>query len=116
MVLEKVQTMNEHSKKEMAQELWMEINRAIITSSRVRDSLNCMKEKGILDYLCEHDFLLDGKQLIKKMLDEPSQLDESENKQQESLKKSVEMFLGEQGRSFSPVKSTIFPKGFFSIN
>jgi hypothetical protein len=108
--------MNEQSKKEMAQELWKEINRAIINSSRVRDSLNCMKEKGILDYLCEHDFLLDGKQLIKKMLDEPRQLDESENKRQESLKKSVEMFLGEQGRSFSPVKSTIFPKGFFSIN
>ncbi len=108
--------MNEQSKKEMAQELWMEINRAIITSSRVRDSLNCMKEKGILDYLCEHDFLLDGKQLIKKMLDEPSPLDESGNKQQEALKNSVEMFLEEKGQSFSPVKSNIFPKGFFSIN
>jgi hypothetical protein len=71
-----------------------------------------MKEKNILDYLCEHDFLLDGKKLIEEMLDEPRQLDEPKNKLQES----VEMFLGEQGQSLPAIKSTIFPKGFFSIN
>ena len=43
--------MNEQNKKEMAEALWMEINRAIINSNRVRDSLISMKEKDILDYL-----------------------------------------------------------------
>ena len=56
--------MNEQSKKEMAKALWLEINRAIINSNRVRDSLNSMKEKGILDYLCEHD--LDGTVQIER--------------------------------------------------
>ena len=58
--------MNEESKKEMAETVWMEINRAIINSDRVRYCLNSMKEKNILDYLCEHDFLLDGKKLIEE--------------------------------------------------
>jgi hypothetical protein len=104
--------MNEQSKKEMAGALWMEINRAIINSSRVRDCLNTMKEKEILDYLCEHDFLLDGKKLIKEILNEPYQANDMENK----LRESVEMFLGEQGQSLPTVKSTVFPKGFFSAN
>ena len=104
--------MNEQSKKEMAESLWMEINRAIINSSRVRDSLNSMKEKDILDYLCEHDFLLDGKKLVDEMLDEPDQINELENKLQTPLDK----FFGEQGQPYSSIKSMIFPKGFFSIN
>jgi hypothetical protein len=91
--------MNEQSKKELAESLWMEINRAILNSNRVRDCLNTMKQKDMLDYLCQHDFLLDGKKLIEEMLDEPNQPDAPENKRQESLKGSVEMFLGEQGRS-----------------
>ena len=104
--------MNEQSKREMAEALWMEINRAIINSNRVRDSLISMKEKDILDYLCEHDFLLDGKKLIKEILDESPQSNKSENK----LRESVEMFLGEPGQSLPAVKSTVFPKGFFSNN
>lgn len=108
--------MNDQNKKKMAEALWMEINRAIINSSRVRDSLNSMKEKGILDYLCEHDFLLDGSKLIKEMLDEPDQEDDLENQLENKLRESVEMFLGEQGDSLSAVKSTIFPRGFFSSN
>ena len=109
--------MEDHNKKEMAEELWMEINRAIINSNRVRDSLNSMKEKGILDYLCEHDFLLDGKKLIEKLLNESRKLDEpARSERQEYLKKSIDMFLGEQRQNLPAVKSTIFPKGFFSNN
>ena len=104
--------MNEESKKKMAGALWKEINRAIINSSRVRDSLNSMKEKGLLDYLCEHDFLLDGKKLIEEMLEEPRQLEEQEHK----LGESVRMFLEDQEQSLPSIKSTIFPKGFFSVN
>ena len=104
--------MNEQSKKEMAEALWMEINRAIINSSRVRDCLNSMKGKNILDYLSEHDFILDAKKLIEEVLDEPSRLDEPESK----LRESVEMFLREQGQSLPSIKNSIFPKGFFSSN
>ena len=109
--------MEDLNKKEMAEELWMEINRAIINSNRVRDSLNSMKEKGILDYLCEHDFLLDGKKLIEKLLDESRQLDEpARSERQEYLKKSIDMFLGEHRQNLPVVKNNIFPKGFFSNN
>jgi hypothetical protein len=109
--------MNEQSKKEMAKALWLEINRAIINSNRVRDSLNSMKEKGILDYLCEHDFLLDGKKLIEQLLNDPCQLDKpARSERQESLKKSIDLFLGEQGQALPVVESTLFPKGFFSNN
>ena len=104
--------MDEQSKKKTAAELWKEINRAIVNSSRVRDSLDSMKEQGMLDYLCEHDFLLDGKKLIKEMLEEPRQLDEQENK----LHESVRIFLEDQGQLLPSIKSTIFPKGFFSVN
>ena len=109
--------MNEQGKKEMAEALWLEINRAIINSNRVRDSLNSMKEKGILDYLCEHDFLLDGKKLIEQLLDDPCRMDKpAKSERQESLKKSIDMFLGKQGQALPAVKNTIFPKGFFSNN
>ena len=104
--------MNEQSKKEMAGALWTEINRAIVNSNRVRDCLNSMKEKDILDYFCEHDFLLDGRKLINEMLDEPQKSDEP----QKALQTSLDMFLGEQGQSIPSIKSTIFPKGFFSSN
>lgn len=116
--------MNEQSKKQMAEALWMEINRAIVNSSRVRDSLNSMKEKEILDYLCEHDFLLDGKKLIDEILNEPHQMNESHRldeafqlgETEEKLQTSLDMFLGEQGQSISSIKSTMFPKRFFSSN
>ena len=94
--------MNEQNKKKMAAALWKEINRAIVNSSRVRDSLNSMKEQ----------VMLDGKKLIKEILEEPRQLDEQENK----LHESVRMFLEDQEQFFPSIKSTIFPKGFFSVN
>jgi hypothetical protein len=99
--------MNDHGKKEMAEALWMEINRAIINSNRVRDCLNAMKEKDILGYLCKHNFLLDGKKLIEEMLDEPHPL----NKPGNPLWESMQMFFGEQGQSLPSVKNTIFQRG-----
>jgi hypothetical protein len=110
--------MNEQSKKEMAESLWREINRAIINSSRVRLCLNSMKEKEILDYLCEHDFLLDGKKLISEMLDEPDQMNTAyqPSEMEKKLQSSLDMFLGEQGQPISSIKSTMFPRRFFSSN
>ena len=110
--------MNDQSKKEMAEALWAEINRAIVNSNRVRDCLHSMKEKDILDYLCEHDFLLDGRKLINEMLNEPEQIDEPQkiDESQKKLRTSLDMFLGDREQSFPSVKSSLFPKGFFSIN
>ncbi|MDH3257411.1 MAG: hypothetical protein OEM27_07320 [Nitrospinota bacterium] len=104
--------MNEQSKKEMAEALWMEINRAIINSNRVRDCLISMKEKDILDYLCEHDFLLDGEKLIEEILDVPSTVDEPGRNPGDAFM----MFLGKQGQSLSAVENTTLPKAFFTVN
>jgi hypothetical protein len=104
--------MNEQSKKEMAEALWMEINRAILNSNRVRDCLVSMKEKDILDYLCEHDFLLDGEKLIEEILDDSSTADEPGNNPGESFM----MFLEKQGQSLPSVENSTFPKAIFSVN
>lgn len=98
--------MNQRSKEEIAEILWMEVTRAIFNSSEVRDCFNSMKDKDILDYLGEHDFLLDGEKLIDEMLDEPGN----------ELQEPVEMALGEQEQPLPSVRNTTFPKGYFSVN
>lgn len=108
--------MNDQSKNEMAEALWIEIRRAIVDSNRVRDCLNAMKEKDTANDLGEHDLLLDTKKLIEQMQVETHRMDEPMSQQPESLKGSIEMFLGEQGQFLPVIKSTLFPKGFFSIN
>lgn len=104
--------MNEQSKKQMAEVLWMEINRAIFNSNRVRDCLNSLKEKNLLDDLSQHDFLLDGEKLIEEILDDSFTPDDKRNDSGESFI----MFLRKQGPSIPSVKATIFHKGHFSIN
>ena len=81
--------MKERNKKELAEFLWLEINRAIINSNSVRNCLNILKQMDMLEFLCEHDYILDGKKLVEKLLDEPYNLDESENIPEDSM----EMFL-----------------------
>ena len=58
--------------KEMAECLWLEINKAIVNSQNVKDCLHLLKEMGMIDYLSRHDFILDGKLLIKRILEEPN--------------------------------------------
>jgi hypothetical protein len=70
--------MKERNKKELAEFLWLEINRAIINSSSVRNCLKILKQMDMLDFLCQHDYILDGKKLVEKLLDDPQQLDDSE--------------------------------------
>lgn len=84
--------MKERNKKELAEFLWLEINRAIINSNSVRNCLNILKQMDMLDFLCEHDYILDGKKLVEKLLDEPHNLDESEDIPADSM----EMFLEEE--------------------
>ena len=70
--------MKERNKKELAEFLWLEINRAIINSNSVRNCLKILKQMDMLDFLCQHDYILDGKKLVEKLLDEPQNLDEHE--------------------------------------
>jgi hypothetical protein len=70
--------MKERNKKELAEFLWLEINRAIINSNNVRNCLKILKQMDMLDFLCQHDYILDGKKLVEKLLDESTDLDEPE--------------------------------------
>ena len=65
--------MKERNKKELAEFLWLEINRAIINSNSVRNCLKILKQMDMLDFLCQHDYILDGKKLVEKLLDDPKQ-------------------------------------------
>ena len=81
--------MKERNKKELAEFLWLEINRAIINSNSVRNCLKILKQMDMLDFLCQHDYILDGKKLVEKLLDESQQLDLPEDVPEESM----DMFL-----------------------
>jgi hypothetical protein len=84
--------MKERNKKELAEFLWLEINRAIINSNNVRNCLKILKQMDMLDFLCQHDYILDGKKLVEKLLDESQALEIPENNSPED---SMEMFLEE---------------------
>ena len=77
--------MKERNKKELAEFLWLEINRAIINSNSVRNCLKILKQMDMLDFLCQHDYILDGKKLVDKLLDEPQKLDETEGVPEDSM-------------------------------
>ncbi len=68
--------MKERNKKELAEFLWLEINRAILNSNNVRNCLKILQQMDMLDFLCQHDYILDGKKLVEKILDQPRRLDE----------------------------------------
>ena len=83
--------MKERDKKELAEFLWLEINRAIINSNSVRNCLKILKQMNMLDFLCQHDYILDGKKLVEKLLDESQKLDTPE--EDDAPEDSMEMFL-----------------------
>ncbi len=77
--------MKEQNKRELAEFLWLEINRAIINSNSVRNCLKILKQMDMLDFLCQHDYILDGKKLVEKLLDEPQKLNEPEDGPENSM-------------------------------
>jgi hypothetical protein len=89
--------MKERNKKELAEFLWLEINRAIINSNNVRNCLKILKQMDMLDFLCQHDYILDGKKLVEKLLDEPQNADD--NEPEESQEDSIALFLDEDTTS-----------------
>ena len=88
--------MKERNKKELAEFLWLEINRAIINSNSVRNCLKILKQMDMLDFLCQHDYILDGKKLVERLLDDPKQLDDGED----APKDTMALFL--EGEAAAP--------------
>ncbi len=85
--------MRDRNKKELAEFLWLEINRAILNSNNVRNCLKILEQMDMLDFLCQHDYILDGKKLVEKLLDEPAgNPDNSESHRDNDM----EMILGDE--------------------
>ncbi|MDH5790411.1 MAG: hypothetical protein OEZ27_07450 [Nitrospinota bacterium] len=103
--------MKERNKKELAEFLWLEINRAIINSNNVRNCLKILKQMDMLDFLCQHDYILDGKKLVEKLLDESTNLDEPEETLGDC---SMEMFLEEDAMVPRMNKDVDLSKGLLS--
>lgn len=108
--------MKERNKKELAEFLWLEINRAIINSNSVRNCLKILKQMDMLDFLCQHDYILDGKKLVEKLLDEPMQSDESEVVPEDGPEDSMAMFMEMEEEAVSPYvkKEVDLSKGVLS--
>lgn len=111
--------MKDRNKKELAEFLWLEINRAILNSNSVRNCLKILKQMDMLDFLCQHDYILDGKKLVEKLLDEPRKVEEpkpnlnpesSLGRQEESLEMNLE---GEEAMA-SIDQDENFSKGQFT--
>ena len=62
----------ENDKKALAECFWLEISKAIANSQSVKDCLHSMKDMGMVEFLTRHDYILDGRLLIKRILDEPN--------------------------------------------
>ena len=104
--------MKERNKKELAEFLWLELNRAIINSNSVRNCLKILKQMDMLDFLCQHDYILDGKKLVEKLLDEPQKTDEPVT--EDAPEDSMSMFLNEDVAVPSNNKDVDFSKGALS--
>ena len=104
--------MKERNKKELAEFLWLEINRAIINSNSVRNCLKILKQMDMLDFLCQHDYILDGKKLVEKLLDESQKLDLPEA--EDIPEDSMEMFLEEDAAVPFSHKEVDLSKGTLS--
>lgn len=110
--------MKERNKKELAEFLWLEINRAIINSNNVRNCLNILKQMDMLDFLCQHDYILDGKKLVEKLLDEPRRVENPKLEHDEISSpeqgESMEMLLDGEDSVYAFDQSVDLTKGVFS--
>jgi len=108
--------MKERNKKELAEFLWLEINRAIINSNNVRNCLNILKQMDMLDFLCQHDYILDGKKLVEKLLDEPLRREEGARRDEDGdeADESMEMVVGNEGAIHGSHQDIDLTKGVFT--
>ena len=71
-------------KKKFAENLWTEINRAILTSPEVKSSIKQLQTLGLLDYVSEYNLVLEVDRLIEKVVKET---DDVTNEELSQLKK-----------------------------
>ena len=57
-------------KKKLAEYLWTEINKAILTSPEVKLSIKQLQALGLLDYVSEYNLVLEVDRLINKIVKE----------------------------------------------
>ena len=57
-------------KKKLAEYLWIEINRAILTSPEVKLSIKQLQVLGLLEYISEYNLVLEVDRLIDKIVKE----------------------------------------------
>ncbi|MDC0947032.1 hypothetical protein OAS18_05905 [Nitrospinaceae bacterium] len=57
-------------KKKLAEYLWIEINRAILTSPEVKLSIKKLQGLGLLEYVSEYNLVLEVDRLIDKIVNE----------------------------------------------
>ena len=57
-------------KKKLAEYLWIEINRAILTSPEVKLSIKQLQGLGLLEYVSEYNLVLEVDRLIDKIVNE----------------------------------------------
>lgn len=57
-------------KKKLAEYLWMEINKAILTSPEVKHSIKQLQALGLLDYVSEYNLVLEVDRLVDKIVKE----------------------------------------------
>lgn len=109
--------MKDRNKKELAEFLWLEINRAIINSNSVRNCLKILKQMDMLDFLCQHDYILDGRKLVEKLLDEPPREEDSIGSPEspaEHYEDFMETILAAEAAVPSLPQSIDFTKGKFT--
>jgi len=81
------------SKEELAEYLWLEINKAIIESDKVKKCMQLMKQLEMVEFLSKHDYILDGKILVEKLLKASRDLpEEGRDSKVEKLDKNSEEF------------------------
>lgn len=61
----------DESYKKIVESLWIEINRAILSSSNVKSSLANLRELGLLKEVSEYNLVVDVNKMVEMMLDKP---------------------------------------------
>mgnify|MGYP001366423079 CR=1 FL=1 len=66
------------NKKRLAEYLWMEINKAILASPEVKNSIKQLQALDLLDYVSEYNLVLEVDRLIDKIIKETDDVTQDE--------------------------------------
>lgn len=66
---------NDESNKKMVEYLWVEINRAILSSPDVKATLANLRDLGLLEEISLYNMVVDVNKMVEMMLDRPGNTD-----------------------------------------